>query len=291
MIRHLSLVLVLALFALVPASQVAADPPPGVLLPPAVWDGEAGVGLCYTGCGGEIAPVVNAGYEAQVVELVNQERASRGLPPLKRVSALDESARYHARDLGEDNYFDHDTYDRTGGTLAWVCGTWDRIKAYHPSPRGENIAAGYLTPQSVMNGWMNSTGHRNNILSTGSWEIGVGYYAGSGAYGRYWVQNFGQRSGSPPLIINREAAETYVRSVSLYVYGEWDEIRLRNDDGPWSAWQPFQNTMPWTLSEGLGMRTVYAEMRKSDGQAAAASDTIVLLYDLPYDAYLPLIAQ
>lgn len=54
----------------------------------------------YSGCGGALAPPVNADYEQQVVELVNQTRGDYGLAPLKRVDALDDAARYHATDLG-----------------------------------------------------------------------------------------------------------------------------------------------------------------------------------------------
>ena len=70
----------------------------------------------FSGCGGINQPVVNADYEQQVVDLVNLERANRGLPPYKRVTALDEAARYHSADLGQDNYWSHDTYDRSGGS-------------------------------------------------------------------------------------------------------------------------------------------------------------------------------
>lgn len=261
---------------------------------PISWSGPEPGGRCprsglpdspaYSGCGGEIAPAVNQGYEQEVVELVNAERAARGLPPLKRVIELDQSSRYHATDMGQDDYFDHDTYDRVGGNLVLVCGTWDRIQAYYPSPQAENIAAGYTSPQSVMNGWMNSDGHRANILSTNSWEFGVGYYEGGGSYYRYWVQNFGKRSDVYPLIINQEAATTNSRDVSLYVYGTWDEIRLRNDDGVWSDWQPFQSTLAWTLASVGGERAVWAEMR-SGGQTASSGDSIFLdLAATPPDA-------
>jgi len=261
-------------------AETAGPPVPTVeprLIPPvlAQW---GMISPCYTGCGGVTAPVVNAAYEQEVVELVNTVRADNGLPPLKRVTELDQAARYHATDMGQDDYFDHDTFDRVGGSLVLVCNTWARIQSYYPSPSAENIAAGYSTPQNVMNGWMNSTGHKNNILSTYSWEIGVGYYTGSGSWSRYWVQNFGRRSTVYPLIINREAATTTARDVSLYVYGEWDEVRLRNDDDPWSGWQPFQATLDWTLSGASGERTVWAEMRSGD-QTAASSDSIYL--DLP----------
>jgi uncharacterized protein YkwD len=231
----------------------------------------------YNGCGGMNVSVVNAAYEQEVVYLVNQERAKAGLPPLKQSVELDEASRYHAADMAQDGYFKHDSYDLVGDTVVYVCATWDRIKTYYPSPSAENIAAGYGNPTSVMNGWMTSTGHRNNILSAYSWEIGVGYYQG-GSYGSYWVQDFGRQSGVYPLIINQEAGNTNSRAVSLYIYGDWNEIRLRNDAGEWSQWMPFQNNLNWELSGGVGTHTVWAEMRNGDG-VSSSNDTIVLTQD------------
>jgi uncharacterized protein YkwD len=256
-------------------AEAIAPPPPIIepqLIPP-IFAEQGTIAPCYTGCGGETAPVVNASYEQQVVELVNEVRADNGLPPLKRATGLDEAARYHAADMGQDDYFEHDTYDRVNGKLVWVCDTWARIRSYYPSPSGENIGAGYSTPQSVMSGWMHSEGHRNNILSTYSWEIGVGYYTGSGYWGRYWVQNFGRRSDVYPLVINREASTTTSRDVSLYVYGDWAEMRLRTNDDPWTDWQPFQTTSNWTLYGAAGEHTVWVEMRDGD-ETATSSDSI-----------------
>ena len=231
----------------------------------------------FTGCGGINVPAVNAAYEQEVVFLVNQERAKAGLPPLKQSVELDEASRYHAADMVQDNYFEHDSYDRAGDEVVFVCSTWDRIKTYYPSPSAENIAAGYATPSSVMNGWMNSSGHRSNILSAYSWEIGVGYYQGGG-YGAYWVQDFGRRSGVFPMIINQEAGNTDTRTVSLYIYGDWTEIRIRNDDGEWSQWMPFQNNMNWDLAGGIGTHTVWVEMRAGN-DTSASHDTITLTQD------------
>jgi uncharacterized protein YkwD len=231
----------------------------------------------FTGCGGIVVPVVNPVYEQEVVVLVNQERAKAGLPPLKRVVELDEAARYHAADMAQDVYFEHDSYDRVNEMLTVVCSTWDRIKTYYPSPRAENIAGGYATPEAVMSGWMNSSGHRKNILSASSWEIGVGYFQG-GSYGSYWVQDFGLQDGVYPLIINLDAASTDSRSVTLYIYGGWTEIRLRNDQGEWSQWMPFQNTMKWELGGGVGTHTVWVEMR-TDLDFSSSSDTITLTQD------------
>jgi hypothetical protein len=235
-----------------------------------------------------LAPVVNAAYEQEVVDRVNAIRAEHHLPPLKRIPSLDDAARYHGTDLGQDNYFDHDTYDRNGGELVKVCEWFSRIESYYTNwwSLAENIAAGYSTPESVMNGWMNSPGHRDNILRESVWEIGVGYYQGGGDYYRYWVQDFGRRSDIYPLIINRDAAATESRDVSIYLYGDWQQMRLRNDDEPWTAWQPFQTTIDWTLPSGVGQHTVHAEMR-AGGQTATSQDTIYLAVSPPALGDLP----
>jgi uncharacterized protein YkwD len=280
--------------AAVVGGDVATSTPPSsgpdlrtALLPPASLEGNT-LEPNYTGCGGIASPVINAAYEQEVVERVNAVRAAHQLPPLKRVSLVDDAARYHATDMGQDNYFDHDSYDRNGGALVYVCGWSSRIRSYYPNsaPLGENIAAGYPTPESVMNAWMNSTGHRENILRDSYWEIGVGYYAGSGSYSRYWVQDFGRRSNVFPLVINREAATTDSRHVSLFIYGDWQEIRLRNEDGVWTDWQPFQSTMDWTLHWSRGERTAWAEMR-SGSQTVTSSDTIYLTSGFPALGNLP----
>jgi len=228
-----------------------------------------------SGCGGEIVPVINDAFEQEVVALVNQERTSRGIPPLKRTSSLDEAARYHSTDLGQDDYFAHDSYDRVGGDLVFVCSTWSRIGSYYDGARGENIAAGYGTPASVVSAWMNSDGHRSNILNSGSWEIGVGYFEGSGGYYTYWTQDFGRQDGVFPLVINNENSETNDPMVSLYIYGTWGEMRLRNNMDEWTSWQPFENSITWQLPLRNGDHVVSVELR--DGEKTAASqDTITL---------------
>ncbi len=240
----------------------------------------------YSGCGGVNVPVVNSVYEQEVVELVNQERLANGsLPPLKYVAGLSEAARYHAADMAQDSYFSHDTYD--GATL--VCNTWARIANYYSGATGENIAAGYPNPNQVMygndggvqEGWMGSPGHRANILSNSHREIGMGYFYRAGDpqdFGHYWVQDFGWPSGSYPLIINREAITTTTRSVSIYLYGSFTHMRLKNDNGAYGSWQAFQNSFNWTLWPGNGVRTVTAELSNNGGASVAAtsSDTINL---------------
>lgn len=130
------------------------------------------------------------GDERTVWTLTNQERADNGLPGLSLNGDLVESARAHSADMAAQNYFDHTGLDgRSPG---------DRIAAtgYAASSWGENIAAGYETPQAVVEGWMNSPGHRANILSDNYCDIGVGYADGEGSsYPSYWTQNFGRQAG------------------------------------------------------------------------------------------------
>jgi uncharacterized protein YkwD len=234
----------------------------------------------YNGCGGETPTIINGAYEQQVVELVNEARAEQNLPPYKRVDALDIAARYHATDMGQDNYFSHDSYDRDNGELVKVCDWDERVSSYYTnwSSLAENIAAGYSDPQQVMDGWMGSSGHRANILSQSNWEIGVGYFDGGGDYGRYWVQDFGRQSGSYPLIINAEAADTDSRTVTIYIYGNWQEMRLQNDGGEWTDWEPFSHEFSWVLDGGAGIHDVAAQMRNGD-VSVTSDDAINLTVD------------
>ena len=119
---------------------------------------------------------------------------------------------------------------------------------------------------------MGSSGHKANILNSGYREFGVGYF------NNYWTQDFGARSGIYPVVINREAASTTTPQVNLYIYRQdstWTEMRLRNDSGSWSAWQPFAADVAWTLEWTSGTRTVSVEVRKGSS-VRQASDTIDL---------------
>ncbi len=281
--RRLSWFLTFALLvaAFFSANTVQANPP----LPEigeAVETAQDSLSIQFGGCSPDYLPATNAAFEQQVAELVNQERAAVGLPPLKRIEALDQAARYHAKDMAADNYFGHDSFDRSGDQLFKVCDWFTRVGGFYSgwSWLGENIAAGYTTPTAVMKGWMESSGHRANILSTAAREFGVGYYGG-GSWSHYWVQDFGNQRDSYPVIINGESASTDGPVVDLYLYGEgvWSEMRLKNDDQAWGNWQPFTKNVRWTLTWTQGVHTVSVELRKS-GQIAAgasASDHIELV--------------
>ena len=117
--------------------------------------------------------------EQQVVDLVNQERAAYGLAPLTLNTELCNGARLKSQDMLDNGYFNH--YSPTYGD------PFDMMEALGFNSwyaAAENIARGQKTAEEVMNSWMNSPGHRANILSEEYAEIGVGYAGG------YWTQWF-----------------------------------------------------------------------------------------------------
>jgi uncharacterized protein YkwD len=128
------------------------------------------------------------GDEAQVLALVNKERASAGCGVLRSNAILVSVARAHSKDMGVHGYFDHTSRDGRS--------PFDRIRAagYKGGLMGENIAAGQSTPAAVMDAWMHSAGHRANILNCGYKVVGIGVAKVSGSpYRIYWTQDFGDR--------------------------------------------------------------------------------------------------
>lgn len=131
--------------------------------------------------GSESADTV-AAYEQEVFDLVNQIREENGLEPFVYNETLAETARAHSQDMIDRNFFDHTNPDGKS--------PFDRMRdnGLSYSMAAENIAVGYPSPEAVVEGWMNSEGHRANILG-GCEELGVGLALG-GSYGYYWTQCF-----------------------------------------------------------------------------------------------------
>ncbi|OLN21962.1 hypothetical protein BTO30_12235 [Domibacillus antri] len=117
-------------------------------------------------------------FEQQVFELVNKERAKQGVKPLQLDKKLSDVARTKSQDMKDKGYFSHQS--PTYGS------PFDMMKQFGITYKtaGENIAKGQKTPEEVMNAWMNSDGHRKNILSSDFTHIGVGYVDG------HWTQMF-----------------------------------------------------------------------------------------------------
>lgn len=119
-------------------------------------------------------------FENRVLELVNVERQKAGLKPLEMDESVRQVARLKSQDMRKNNYFDH--------TSPTYGSPFDMLKQFGISYKsaGENIAQGYTTPEAVVQGWMNSQGHRANILNSSFTHIGIGYDSN----GHYWTQMF-----------------------------------------------------------------------------------------------------
>lgn len=134
-----------------------------------------------------IPPAGWSAYENRVVELINGERANNGCSVmLAKNDKLRQAAYGHSADMLARDFFDHTNPDREG--------PGERLAraGYSYAAWGENIAAGYTSPEEVVNGWMSSSGHRTNILNCNYTEVGVGYaYAaddpGEIRYRHYWT--------------------------------------------------------------------------------------------------------
>lgn len=142
---------------------------------------------------GPVAPASAASVaknERGILQCVNAERAKRGIAALKQDPSLAKAARFHAKQMRTKRFFDHT--DPAGRSPA------DRVRRYtnrFGAGVGENIAAGGRTPKATCRQWMNSAGHRANILDPDYRYLGTGYAKG-GKYRHYWVQVFGLKPRS-----------------------------------------------------------------------------------------------
>jgi uncharacterized protein YkwD/stress response protein SCP2 len=176
----------------VPGSIPLAVPVPPPLAPPvpaapadgSPWSGQ-GSARVFGVYGPGPAPTPWADPLSEVVRLTNQQRAMHGLGPLSPQPLLAQAAAAHSADMAARQFFDHRNPD--GLQVA------DRVTAlgYRYATVAENIAAGQRTPGEVVTGWMNSPGHRHNILLPEITQIGVGYAPSADVYGCYWTQVFG----------------------------------------------------------------------------------------------------
>ena len=128
--------------------------------------------------------------ETEVLRLTNAERSKAGCGPLTADPNLLTSAGGHAEDMVDRHFFDHTNPDGED--------PFERMRnaGFHGTSMGENIAMGYGSAQAVVKGWMESSGHRKNILNCDYNRLGVGYDSGriqEGYSSGSWVQNFGRR--------------------------------------------------------------------------------------------------
>ena len=133
--------------------------------------------------GTEMIPSHSKVSEKEMLVLVNTERKKKGMGPLVWKESLANAARYHAYDMGSQDYFSHDSQDRKGNKLIEVGGTFKRIKKFHTTSfaNSENIAAGNETAEATYSQWYHSPGHYANMFNKSSQEVGIGvaYIPGS----------------------------------------------------------------------------------------------------------------
>jgi uncharacterized protein YkwD len=222
----------------------------------------------------------------QVVELTNQERTKEGLLPLKWNDSLALAATNYAQDLAARNYFAHNSPEgstpveraRLAGYEAYG---WGGLY------EGENLARGYSTPDGAMQGWMNSEGHRQNILNPNYREIGVGVAtAPNGAL--VWAQEFGSRPKVLPVFINEGAANADSQQVMLYMTSEqvssWGSLAKiasmmvsNRADYAGASWESFSPTKQWMLTGDPGAKRVYVRLRDTNGMVVESIAEITLV--------------
>lgn len=147
--------------------------------------------------GGDASPDATASASVAAIEegirdCANRNRRARGIAPLGSGGPLNRAARLHARNMARHGFFDHTDPQGRGPA--------ERVAIFDGGGRfafvGENIGAGYRSAAAACAGWMNSDGHRRNILDSDYTHIGGGFARG-GPYGRYYVQVFAALSPSP----------------------------------------------------------------------------------------------
>ncbi|MFD9704682.1 CAP domain-containing protein [Lentzea sp. NPDC059081] len=134
-------------------------------------------------------PATAATVQEDVIALTNAERAKAGCPALLSNSALGTAAQRHSEDMAARNFFSHNGSDGSSFVVRMERAGYTRW-----TRAAENIAAGQQTAADVVRTWMNSAGHRANILNCALKDIGVGHqYRQGTTYGHYWTQDFGTR--------------------------------------------------------------------------------------------------
>lgn len=128
--------------------------------------------------------------EKELLILINKERKRQKMDTLVWNPDLARACRYHAMDMGTQDYFDHDSYDLKNGKLIEAGDTFDRIRAFYSSSfvNSENIAAGNSSAEGTYNQWYNSPGHYANMFNKSSKKVGIGVVEVPGSeWGFYWV--------------------------------------------------------------------------------------------------------
>jgi len=230
--------------------------------------------------------------EMRTVYLGNLARWDNDVPPLRWNVQMTHAARWFSWDSVENRPGGYCGHDDTLGRAPWDRGAAFGYKGFLGA---ENCFCGYVTPEYAIQGWMNSEGHRANLLNPGFREVGLGYYLRESDGRGYVTQDFGYDSVYPPVIIEYEAITTTSTTVNLYIHtnegnggftgmSAATEMMIANDPCFTDAsWEPYSAERVWALESGTGWRTVYVKTGDRLGRTTIADDTIYLGETVPLD--------
>jgi uncharacterized protein YkwD len=228
--------------------------------------------------------------EARTVYLGNLARRDNGIPPLRWNRELTYAGRWFSWDSTENRPSGFCGHQDTQGN-------WPDYRArtfgYLGGAGAENAFCGYVSPESAIQGWLDSPGHRANLLAPGSREIGLGYYQRNSDGRGYVTQGFGNDAGYAPVIIENEAVSVTNPNVNLYIYdrfagggfaglGAATQMMVSNEvcfNG--ATWEAYAANKTWTLTSGEGWRRVYARTRDAFNRTLTANDVIYLGANIP----------
>jgi uncharacterized protein YkwD len=230
----------------------------------------------------------------EVRQCANKERRKHGLGPLTENPILDKAARYHARNMAKKDFFDHtDPEGRGPAERIDLFGSWEAFNGI-----GENIAAGEDGPAQACRDWMESPGHRENILDPSYHAIGGGFAMGDTSLRFYYVQEFGERNVGPPA--PKPAADPSQRpAVAVRLYNAQDSLTVSVDDQPRGTVRAGQERtvnlgrlgpdsrikveafssgsyLSWGIEERTGKRSVYKDERAIGRKADASAPEVDL---------------
>ena len=223
-----------------------------------------------------------------MVYLGNLARQQQNIPPLRWNAQLTDASRWFSHDSVVNRPEPYCGHQDTQGN-------WPDVRAighgYQGSASAENAFCGMISPQGAIDGWLASSGHRQNLLNPKFREVGAGYYhqEGDGGGQGYVTAMYGRDVSYPPVIINNEALFAPFPEVELYIYsnetavgdvdriGKTVEMMISNEPTfAGGQWEPYTPQRKWSLLPGEGWRTVYVKMRDQLGRTITVHDTIYL---------------
>lgn len=228
--------------------------------------------------------------EARTVYLGNLARRDNGVAPLRWNRELTYAGRWFSWDSTENRPSGFCGHQDTEGH-------WPDYRArafgYLGGAGAENAFCGYVSPESAIQGWLDSPGHRANLLDPSSREIGLGYYWRDSDGRGYVTQGFGNDAGYAPVIIENEAVAVTNPNANLYIYdrssgggfaglGAATQMMVSNEvcfSG--ATWEAYAANKTWTLTSGVGWRQVYAKTRDVFNRTLTAHDAIYLGANIP----------